>query len=204
MLDAEIAAQEKRPRAEDLVLDERRHNLLVTIASMEDRLAKAQEQAKKLSEQQKKIADQTGNLGKQMAKDDDAVMATLATLTTVFVAMLPGRLTTAARPTDFSLTVSPSATCLTTCGCASGSPRSAPVVCATTVESNCSLNSRRSLVKGLHRFTKTKESGFLLIAMSRESPAIIPARSLSKQKARNRWPRSYAKKFYSPPAGNRR
>jgi hypothetical protein len=39
MLDAEIAAQEKRPRAEDLVLDERRHNLLVTIASMEDRLA---------------------------------------------------------------------------------------------------------------------------------------------------------------------
>ena len=39
MLDAEIAAQEKRPRAENLVLDERRHNLLVTIASMEDRLA---------------------------------------------------------------------------------------------------------------------------------------------------------------------
>jgi hypothetical protein len=41
MLDAESAAQEKRPRAEDLVLtlDERRHNLLVTIAFMEDRLA---------------------------------------------------------------------------------------------------------------------------------------------------------------------
>jgi hypothetical protein len=40
MLDAEIAAQ-GRPRSQDLVLtlDERRHNLLVTIASMEDRLA---------------------------------------------------------------------------------------------------------------------------------------------------------------------
>jgi hypothetical protein len=41
VLNAEIAAREKRPRAEDLLLtlDQRRHNLLVTIASMEDRLA---------------------------------------------------------------------------------------------------------------------------------------------------------------------
>jgi len=40
MLDAETAAQEKRPRAEDLrfKLDKRRHNLMVTIASLEDRL----------------------------------------------------------------------------------------------------------------------------------------------------------------------
>ena len=40
-LDADIAAEEMRPRADDLVfrvLDSRRHNLMVTIASLEDRL----------------------------------------------------------------------------------------------------------------------------------------------------------------------
>ena len=56
------------------------------------------------------------------------------------------RFTTASRPSDFRRTVSPSATCFTSPGRAWGSPRSAPVRCATTVESNCSLNSRRSRV----------------------------------------------------------
>jgi hypothetical protein len=39
-LDAEIVAEEMRPGADDLVstLDKRRHNLMVTIASLEDRL----------------------------------------------------------------------------------------------------------------------------------------------------------------------
>jgi hypothetical protein len=39
-LDAEIVADEMRPGADDLVstLDKRRHNLMVTIASLEDRL----------------------------------------------------------------------------------------------------------------------------------------------------------------------
>ena len=40
-LDADIEAKEKRPRAENpvlRVLDTRRHNLMVTIASLEDRL----------------------------------------------------------------------------------------------------------------------------------------------------------------------
>jgi hypothetical protein len=40
ILDADIVAEEMRPRADDLVftLDTRRHNLMVTIASLEDRL----------------------------------------------------------------------------------------------------------------------------------------------------------------------
>ena len=39
-LDADIVAEEMRPSADDLVftLDTRRHNLMVTIASLEDRL----------------------------------------------------------------------------------------------------------------------------------------------------------------------
>ena len=49
------------------------------------------------------------------------------------------------RPSDLRRTVSPTDTCFTTCCCALGSPASAPVVCATTVESNCSRNSRRIL-----------------------------------------------------------
>ena len=40
ILDADIVAEEMRPGADDLVftLDTRRHNLMVTIASLEDRL----------------------------------------------------------------------------------------------------------------------------------------------------------------------
>ena len=42
ILNADIAAQKARPRADDLtftrLLDTRRHNLMVTIASLEDRL----------------------------------------------------------------------------------------------------------------------------------------------------------------------
>jgi hypothetical protein len=40
ILDADIVAEEMRPRADNLVLtlDTRRHNLMVTIASLEDRL----------------------------------------------------------------------------------------------------------------------------------------------------------------------
>jgi uncharacterized protein (DUF2342 family) len=40
MLDADIVAEEMRPSADDLLitLDTRRHNLMVTIASLEDRL----------------------------------------------------------------------------------------------------------------------------------------------------------------------
>jgi hypothetical protein len=40
MLDADIVTEETRPSADDLVftLDTRRHNLMVTIASLEDRL----------------------------------------------------------------------------------------------------------------------------------------------------------------------
>jgi hypothetical protein len=40
ILDANIVAEEMRPRADDLVstLDTRRHNLMVTIASLEERL----------------------------------------------------------------------------------------------------------------------------------------------------------------------
>jgi hypothetical protein len=40
ILDADIVAEEMRPRPDDLMftLDTRRHNLMVTIASLEDRL----------------------------------------------------------------------------------------------------------------------------------------------------------------------
>ena len=40
ILDADIEAEKMRPRADDLMftLDTRRHNLMVTIASLEDRL----------------------------------------------------------------------------------------------------------------------------------------------------------------------
>ncbi len=55
------------------------------------------------------------------------------------------RTTLALRPMDFNLTRSPSETCFTSCGSASGSPRSAPLTCATTVESNWSRKSRRNL-----------------------------------------------------------
>ena len=44
MLDAEIATRENPPRADDLafMLDKRRHNLMLTVASLEDRLGSIQ------------------------------------------------------------------------------------------------------------------------------------------------------------------
>jgi hypothetical protein len=44
MLDAEIATRQEGPRADDLafMLDQRRHNLVLTVASLEDRLGSIQ------------------------------------------------------------------------------------------------------------------------------------------------------------------
>src|ERR1039458_7496345 len=54
------------------------------------------------------------------------------------------RSTRASRPRLFNFTRSPALMFLGRCGCAFGSRLSAPVVCTTTVELNCSENSRRA------------------------------------------------------------